>query len=260
MAGAKAPAASRRSIPWASSFCLQHLPIFQARTSSKPGFSNYFFQHLPIIALVGDQLSAFSAGAVPFVVISFPLSHMENRSPKNLVFVLSCMPNFFLPCLRSQHPFSAMWAELCCWENIAGSFEGRRIRAQRRGWISTWAALTLHPETERKFTKPVLQWLPGNQWNDPKLKFSSSWLMANILKAAGLWGFFPPPQLFQHMKLFPFPGMSKRIITIHWHTVKRNNVSNIWINAYVCAKGAPRATAFVSTNLLGQIPDCRSSR
>jgi len=42
--------------------------------------------------------------------------------------------------------------------------------------------------------------------------------------------------------------------------LKEKCASNTWINAYACAKRAPWVTEFVSTNLPGQIPGCRSSR
>lgn len=264
MAGAEAPAAPRRSILQASSFCLHNTFSFSEQgPAPNQALLQPFFSSIYLLSLYPGTWSAVSilSRCCSVIVISLPLSHMKTKVER--IWVLSSVSR-----LTSSSPgYTVIILSVPCGlssavERVLQDLLGAGASEQRRVCISTGAALTFHPETESKFTNPFLQWLPGNQWTDPKLEFSSSWLTAKILKAAGLVGFFSPsPNCFTY-ETSPL----SQYVKIHHNNslydmlLKEICVTNTWINAYMCAEGAPWATAFVSTNFLGQIPDCRSSR
>lgn len=133
LAGAEAPAAPRRSILQASSFCFHNTFSFPeqgpAPKQAPPTISSSIYF---VLLYPGTRSSASIPSRCCSSLCNFfsPFSH-GNKSPKNLGFGLSFLPNFFLPCLHSHHPFGAVRAELCCWESSAvGSFGGRGIWAE----------------------------------------------------------------------------------------------------------------------------------
>lgn len=134
-------------------FHFQSKDQLQTRLSSNhffPASTYYRFIH------VRDQLSVFSAGAVQFFVISFPLSHMKTKVQR--IWVLSSVS-----CLTSSSPgYTVIILSVPCGlsaavERVLQDLLGAGASEQRRVCISTGAALTFHPEMESKCTNPFLQ-------------------------------------------------------------------------------------------------------
>lgn len=131
---------------------------------------------------VHSQLSAFSAGVVQVFVIPFPLSHTKTKAERIHFFGLRFTLNFFLPCLQS-HRFRAAGAEGLLLSEHCRIYGGRRTPVEE--------GLNLHlgctdatSRSGERMHRSVSAASLGNQRNKPKLKFSSGWLMAKILKAA----------------------------------------------------------------------------
>lgn len=202
--GAEAQAAPRRSVLHAGSCCLQPLFPLPARTRL---FQLFFpaSPHYPFIQ-VSDPLSAFSAGALQFLVISLPHSHMKTNIQR-ISFWACFVPNFFLP---PWHNYHHNYHLPCLWGQEYLS-QGGSASPPGLHWL--WV-----PPGQGASAQIPLGSVSRNQGGDSKHKSGSSQLTAKILQAAGLLVF----PLVSHMKQFPFPCMSKYIAIIHRHAENKS--------------------------------------